>query len=168
MVTNNFNRIARHLMMTHWHVHRAFPREALDAIEEAIKQSEATHDGEICFALEGALHSAALLKGQSARARAIEVFSQLHVWDTEQNNGVLIYLLLADQDVEIVADRGLHARVGSSDWEVICREMEARFRRREYQEGVIAGIQAVAQQMRQHFPARDHWGNELVDKAVVL
>ncbi|WP_434032690.1 TPM domain-containing protein [Cupriavidus sp. a3] len=168
MVTNNFNRIGRHLMMTHWHVHHAFPRETLNAIEEAIKLSEAMHGGEIRFALEGALHSTALLNGQSARTRAIEVFSQLHVWDTEQNNGVLIYLLLADHDVEIVADRGVHARVGADAWEIICREMEARFRHGEYQAGVIAGIQAVTRHMTQHFPARDHCQNELADKTVIL
>ncbi|HVI89402.1 MAG TPA: TPM domain-containing protein [Dongiaceae bacterium] len=164
----NVNRIARHLLTTHWQVHRAFPRETLDAIEQTIKACESTHDGEIRFALEGALHSAALLKGQSARDRAIEVFSQLHVWDTEENNGVLLYLLLADHEVEIVADRGLHARVCPGDWEHICREMEAAFRRGEYRDGVTAGIQAIARHMKQHFPARDHVENELLDKPVFL
>ncbi|KDP88622.1 membrane protein [Cupriavidus sp. SK-3] len=164
----NIKRIMRHLLMIHWQVHRAFPRETLDAIEQAIKVSESMHDGQICFALEGALHSAALLKGQSARDRAIEVFAQLHVWDTEENNGVLIYLLLADQCVEIVADRGLHAKVGPGEWENACREMEAAFRHGEYQRGVIGGIQAVAQHMKHHFPARGRSDNELLDRPVIL
>ncbi len=164
----NIKRILQHLLMTHWQVNRTFPRETLDAIEQAIKASESTHDGQICFALEGALHSAALLKGQSARDRAIEVFSQLHVWDTEQNNGVLIYLLLADHCVEIVADRGVHLKVGPGEWEGTCREIEAAFGRGEYRRGAIGGIQAVARHMKQHFPTCDRSENELLDKPVIL
>ena len=100
-------------MVTRWRVNRAFPGDTLTAIDRAIKASEATHRGEIRFAVEGALDIAPLLRGQTARERAIDVFSQLRIWDTEHNNGVLIYLLLADRDVEIVADRGIDAKVGA-------------------------------------------------------
>ena len=164
----NIKRIARHLLVTHWQVNRAFPRQTLIAIEEAIKASKTAHVGEIRFAVEGALHSTPLFKGQSARERAIEVFSQLRVWDTEHNNGVLIYLLLADRDVEIVADRGIHARVDSQEWEKICRTMETAFKQANYEAGVVSGIQAVTQHLVVHFPAVGDDRNELPDKPVVL
>ena len=164
----NITRIAKHLLMTHWQVNQAFPRQTLIAIEHAIKASEATHRGEIRFAVEGALHPTPLFKGQSARERALEVFSQLRVWDTEHNNGVLIYLLLADRDVEIVADRGIHVRVGSKEWETICRTMERDFRQANYEGGVVSGIQAITQHLIKHFPAGGDDPNELSNKSVLL
>ena len=168
MVAMNIKRIATHLLLTHWQVNRAFPRQTLIAIEQAIKASETAHVGEIRFVVEGALHSTPLLKGQSARERAIEVFSQLGIWDTEHNNGVLIYLLLADRDVEIVADRGIHAKVGSREWENICRKMETSFKQANYEGGVVSGIQSVTQHLTKHFPASAAGQNELPDKPVVL
>lgn len=164
----NIKRIARHLLVTHWQVNRAFPRQTLIAIEKAIKASETAHAGEIRFAVEGALHSAPLLKGQSPRERAIELFSLLRVWDTEHNNGLLIYLLLADRDVEIVADRGIHAEVGREEWEKICRTMEAAFKQGDYEGGVVRGIQAVTRHLVEHFPAAGEDLNELADKPMVL
>ena len=161
-------RVARHLLMTHWQVNRVFSRKALVAIEVGITASEAAHAGEIRFVIEGALDSTALLKGQSARERAIEVFSQLRIWDTEGNNGVLIYLLLADRDVEIVADRGIHAMVGTMAWENICRQMETAFRAADYQVGVLAGIEAVTLHLTKHCPATGMRRNELPDRAMLL
>jgi len=154
--------------MTHWQVNRAFPRQTLHAIEQAIKGSENAHVGEIRFAVEGALDGTPLFKGQSARERAIETFSQLRVWDTEHNNGVLIYLLLADRDVEIVADRGIHSKVGSEEWESICRRMEMAFKQENYEGGVVGGIQAVTQHLIKHFPASGANQNELPNKPEVL
>ncbi|MHB0926322.1 MAG: TPM domain-containing protein [Gallionellaceae bacterium] len=164
----NIKRIAKHLMMTHWQVNRAFPRQTLIAIEQAIKASETAHVGEIRFAVEGALDGTPLFKGQSARERAIDMFSQLRVWDTEHNNGLLIYLLLADRDVEIVADRGIHKKVGSQEWEKICRTMETAFKQENYKDGVVSGIQAVTRHLVEHFPAVGDDRNELPDKTVVL
>ena len=164
----NINRIARHLIMTHWQVKRAFPRQTLIAIECAIKESETAHLGEIRFVVEGALDSAPLFKGQSARERAIDVFSQLRIWDTEHNNGVLIYLLLVDRDVEIIADRGIHAKAGSHEWESICRTMETAFKQANYEGGVVSGIQAITQQMVQHFPSGGGSRNELPDQPLLL
>ncbi|MEK6211993.1 MAG: TPM domain-containing protein [Pseudomonadota bacterium] len=164
----NIKRILRHLLLTHWQVNRAFPSDTLVAIDRAIKASEAAHAGEICFAVEGALDGTPLFKGQSARERAIEVFSQLRIWDTEHDNGVLIYLLLADRDVEIVADRGIHAKVGLEEWEKICRTMETAFKQANYEGGVVSGIQAVTQHLMKHFPASGAGQNELPDKPVVL
>ena len=164
----NIKRITKHLLLTHWQVSRAFPSDTLVAIDRAIKASEAAHAGEIRFAVEGALDGTPLFKGQSARERAIDVFSQLRIWDTEHNNGVLIYLLLADRDVEIVADRGIHAKVGLEEWEKICRTMEAAFKEENYEAGVVGGIQAVTQHLMKHFPASGAGKNELPDKPVVL
>jgi len=168
MVMANIKRIARHLLMTHWQVRMAFPRETLLAIEQAIAASEATHIGQLRFALEGALSFTALLRGLTARERAIEVFSQLHVWDTEHNNGVLIYLLLADRSVEIVADRGIHARVPQEEWETICLETEDAFRRRAYKLGVRRGIEAIGDHLATHFPAGVGGTNELLNTPVIL
>ena len=164
----NINRIAKHLLMTHWQVNRAFPRGTLAAIDRAIKASETAHGGEIRFAVEGALDSAALFKGQSGKERALEVFSQLRVWDTRHNNGLLIYLLLADRQVEIVADRGIHKKVGTAEWENVCRTIETAFKQNNYEDGVVSGIQAVTQHLAKHFPTSDAGRNELPDKPVVL
>ncbi len=164
----NIKRIFSHLVLTHWQVNRAFPRQTLIAIEKAIKAGETAHVGEVRFAVEGALHSTPLFKGQSARERAIEVFSQLRIWDTERNNGMLLYLLLADRDVEIVADRGIHEKVGAREWERICRTMETAFKQENYEGGVVGGIQAVTQHLIRHFPASGADQNELPDKPVVL
>lgn len=162
------NRMARHLLATRQQVQKAFPRPTLLAIEHAIKASESAHGGEIRFAVEGALEGSPLFKGQTAHDRALDLFSHLRVWDTEHNNGVLIYLLLADRHVEIVADRGIHARVGSKEWEAICRQMEAAFRQGHYQEGVLSGIQVVTRHLAEHFPASGDRRNALSDKPVVL
>jgi uncharacterized membrane protein len=155
-------------MATKRMVDRAFPRDTLTAIDKAIKASEAAHRGEIRFAVEGALHIEPLLRGQTARERAIDVFSQLRIWDTEHNNGILIYLLLADRDVEIVADRGIDAKVGPQEWEGICRKMEAAFRQADYEGGVVVGIQEVTRHLVKHFPPVGDDRNELPDKPVVL
>lgn len=140
----------------------------LAAIERAIQSSETGHRGEIRFVVENALEGPALLAGQSARARALEVFSHLGVWDTEENNGVLIYLLLADHDIEIVADRGINAKVAPADWEKICRDMEAALRRGAYEEGIVTGIKEVSALLARHFPPRPGDRNELPNQPVRL
>jgi hypothetical protein len=164
----NLQRIARHLLVTKWQVRAAFPRSALSAIEVAIKASETRHVGQIRFAVEGGLDGLELIRGQSARERAIEVFSQLRIWDTQHNNGLLIYLLLADRAVEVVADRGIHDKVGSSEWTRVCRQMETAFRQSDYEQGVLAGVQAVTALLIQHFPADGINLNELPNKPVIL
>jgi uncharacterized membrane protein len=161
------SRSLRHLCTTLWSVRRAFPQSSLDAIERTIAETEAKHNGQIRFAVEHALDFPQLVAGLSARARALDVFSQLRVWDTQYNNGVLIYLLLADRDVEIIADRGIHAGVGEG-WEPICRKMEERFRRAEFEAGVVEGIRAVGEHLARHFPSERGGTNELPDKPVIL
>lgn len=138
------------------------------SIEKAIAESETQHRGELRFAAEAALDGPALLAGQAARERAVEVFSQLRVWDTEENNGVLIYLLLADRDIEIVADRGIHAKVSGAEWEQICRRMESALARGEFEPAILAGIGEVSRLLARYYPPRPGGRNELPDKPVVL
>src|SRR3982075_4491024 len=140
-------RIGRHLLEHRWRARRIFPPRALPAIEQAIKASEATHSGQIRFVVEGALDGAPLFRNQSARERALDIFSHLRIWDTAHNNGVLIYLLLADRKVEIIADRGIDAKVGAPGWEKICRAMETDFKAGNFEAGVIKGIEAVSRQL---------------------
>ncbi len=164
----NLKRIIRHLSTGRASVRRVFSSQVLTEIERAIRDTEATHDGQIRFAVEASLDLMPLLAGLTARARAIEVFSSLRVWDTEHNNGVLIYLLLADRDVEIIADRGIHVRLGAEVWEGICHGMEAAFRQGKFTEGVVNGIHAVGIHLTRHFPARPAKANEIPDAPVLL
>mgnify|MGYP000951479183 FL=1 len=161
-------RIGKHLLQHRWKQRRLFPSKALARIEQAIKAGEATHAGQVRFVVEGALDGMPLFRNQPARQRALDVFSLLRIWDTQHNNGVLIYLLLADRDVEIVADRGIDAKVGTAGWEKICTAMEKDFRAGLFEHGVIEGIQQVSQLLAQHFPARPGTRNELPDAPVVL
>lgn len=161
-------RILRHLFMPNWLVKRHFPRQVLAGIERAIGESETAHRGEIRFAVEAGLDFWPLMRGQQARERALEVFSRLRVWDTEHNTGVLIYLLLADRDVEIVADRGIHARVGEAEWQRICGMMEEEFRHGRFEQGVLAGIGEISALLARHFPATGVNPDELPDRPILL
>jgi len=164
----NIRRIGRHLLEHRWRVRRIFPPQGLTAIEQAIRTGEATHSGQVRFVVEGALDGAPLFRDQPARERALDIFSQLRIWDTAHNNGVLIYLLLADRDVEIIADRGIDTRVGAAGWEKICAEMEGSFRAGNFAGGTIKGIQAVSRQLATHFPRHGGGKNELPDTPVVI
>lgn len=161
-------RIFQHLLFTDWQVRRAFKRESLDAITKAIHNSEQLHGGEIRFAIEGGLDGIRLLKGQSSRERAVEVFSHLRVWDTEHNNGVLIYVLLVDRAVEIVADRGIHVKVGDECWRTICKNMQDHFSKSEFETGALNGIAAIANVISLHYSALAKHHNELPDAPVML
>ncbi len=161
-------RIAKHLVEHRWRARRAFPSNVLTNIEAAIKAGETTHSGQLRFVVEGALDGAALLHNQQARARALDIFSHFRIWDTAHNNGVLIYLLLADRRVEIIADRGVDAKVGAEGWQKICRDMEAEFASGRFEAGSIKGIEAVSRELAKHFPPGGHPRNELSDKPVVI
>ena len=165
-------RLLRHATALHWRTRMLFPRATLDAIQEAIARAERAHAGEIRFAVETALPPRRIIGEIDPRARALEVFSDLRVWDTEHNNGVLIYVLIADRSVEIVADRGLTARVASAEWEAVCRMMEEHFRAGRFKAGSIAGIDAVGGLLARHFPAaipnQAAPRNELPDQPALL
>jgi uncharacterized membrane protein len=148
-----------------------FPAATLNAIEQAIKRAELTHAGEIRFAIETSLTPRHILNDISPRAHALEVFSHLRVWDTEGNNGVLIYVQLADRTVEIVADRGFQRRVSPAEWEAVCRLMEEHFRAGRFQVGSIAGVDAIGNLLARHFPqasARAIQSNQLPDRPTLL
>lgn len=164
----NPRRFLRHVFSTGLRAHRCFPTHALTAIEQEIRESEARHGGELRFAIESALDGAALWHDVAPRQRALEVFARLGVWDTARRNGVLIYLLLADQDVEIVADRGFEGLVGPAEWEAACHKMETQFREGRYKEGAIAGIHAVSALIERHFPPQPRDLNELPNRPVIL
>jgi uncharacterized membrane protein len=161
-------RIGKHLLVHRWRVRKHFPSEAMAAIERAIRAGEATHSGQVVFAVEGALDGIPLFRNQPARERALDVFAHLRIWDTAHNNGILIYLLLADRDVEIVADRGIHAKIGTAAWKTICAAMEAEFKQGRFETGVVKGIAAVSRQLAEHFPKHGDGPNELPDAPVVI
>lgn len=161
-------RIGRHLLANRSRVRKAFPASAFAHIEAAIKRSEAAHAGQLRFVVEGALDGVPLFKDQAARERALDIFSQLRIWDTAHNNGVLIYLLLADRNVEIVADRGIDGKVSKADWETICSAMETEFGHGNFETGVIRGIEAVTKLLARHFPKSGVGINELPDAPVVI
>ena len=164
----NPNRFLRHIFATRWITRRRFTPRVLADIETAIRETEALHAGEIRFAVETALDTAELVDDLAPRRRAMQVFGQLGVWDTAQNNGVLIYLLLADHIVEIVADRGIAARISQSEWDGVCREMERHYREGRFGEGSVAGVRGVGKLLARHFPGRRADADELPNQPVLL
>jgi uncharacterized membrane protein len=164
----DLSRAWRHFTTGRRRALRDFPPAALAAIERAIRDSEAAHTAEIRFVLEPALAMSALLAGRTPRERAHELFAALGVWDTADNNGVLIYLLYADRDLEILADRGWSAYVDAGRWRKVCALGEAAFRAGDFEGGALAMIAAVGELARQHFPLLGVARDELPDAPVVL
>ena len=145
-------RTIRHLFSTHTRTRRLFPAAVLESIERAIAAAEARTSGEVRFVVETALDLHEVWVDMAPRERAVHAFSGLHMWNTELRNGVLIYVLLADRDVEIIADRGANERIGQADWEGVCRVMEGHFRAGRFAEGSTAGVGAVGDLLARHFP----------------
>lgn len=168
MARRSAPRWLRHLACDDGKVRRAFDALALSRIEQAIAAGERTHRGQVRFAVEAALPLARVLAGVSPRERALEVFSLSRTWDTEENCGVLVYLLFADRDVEIVADRGIHARVADGTWQAICSSMEDAFSAGRFAEGVESGMAEIGRLLAQHFPRATPGGNELPDSPLIL
>jgi uncharacterized membrane protein len=162
----DLSRTLRHLASTGWSLRRAFDADVLEAIETAILETEDTHGGEICFAIEDNLSLRELWDDKTPRGRAVEAFARLGVWDTQQNNGVLIYVLWADRDVEIVADRGLTASISAQEWVAVCQRMEILFAEQRTEEAVVEGIRAVGALIARQFPTADR--NELPNRPVLL
>ncbi|SJM94801.1 TPM domain-containing protein [Crenothrix polyspora] len=159
----------RHAFMPPWRWRIIFPKAVLSAIEMTIRQSEAQHRGEIRFAIENALAPGLVWKGLSARQRATEVFSNLRVWDTAENCGVLIYLMLADKEVHIIADRGITQQVLQNEWDAIAEGMRQYFLKGDFQSGSIDGIEQITLLLAHRFPAgADHKYNELPDRPVII
>jgi len=162
------SRLIPHLVYPDWWLKRVLRPEALRRIEAVITASEAHHHGEIRFVIEATLDVMAVWRGLTVRERALEVFGRERVWDTEASNGVLIYLLLAERDIEIIADRGYADRVSDEDWESICREMETAFRAGQFEAGAIKAIERINDLLRTHFPLAGANANELENSVKVL
>ena len=161
-------RLLKHLLYPDWLARRAFPPPILERIEHEISGSEKLHRAELRFAIEAGLPLPALLGKVTPRERAHAAFGDLRVWDTEENSGVLIYVQLVDRDIEIVADRGIAAKVAQAEWEAICHTMEAAFRERRFEDGALQAIRQVSSLLAQHFPSAGRNPNELSDKPVIL
>jgi uncharacterized membrane protein len=158
----------RHLFALRSTTRRRFSPQALESIEAAIAAAEARTSGEVRFVIETALELAQLQAGTTPRERAVQVFSDLHLWDTELRNGVLIYVLMADHDVEIVADRGAAGVIAQEDWEGVCRGLETRFRAGEFAAAAVAAVEAVGRLLERHFPAQRRNADELPNQPVLL
>jgi uncharacterized membrane protein len=161
-------RLARHIVTTRWSTRRHFTPPVRAAIAQAIRDCEARHNGEIRFVVETALDIPELWHDMPPRQRALQLFGQFGVWDTAENNGVLIYVLMADRAVEIVADRGIAVRVTEAEWGAVCRQMQHHYREGRFQEGSIVGILAVAALLGRHFPGKAPSGDELPSQPVLL
>ena len=164
----DIKRIIKHVFTPQWVVTHMFPAAAMKAIENAIRESERSHDGELRFAVEGGLKLWLVLHERTPRARAIEIFSQLRVWDTEHNSGVLIYVQAVDRHIEIIADRGINAKVEQRQWEAIAGRMQTEFRAQRYEAGVIEGMREITALLARHFPPTGANPDELPDAPVVL
>ena len=161
-------RLLHHLVLPDWYTLRAFPKAALRRIEQAIAASERSHCGELRLVIEANLPLAGLLRDQSSRQRAVELFGELGVWDTEHNCGVLIYLQLLDRRVEIVADREIHRRVGDAFWSTVCRRLEDSFRDGQYEAGTLRALGEITAALAEHFPATGDNPDELPNAPLIF
>ena len=161
-------RVLRHLFTPQWVVRRHYPPALMEEIQRRIAEVERRHPGELRFVVEHALEPDALLCRLTPRERALEVFGQLRVWDTDENNGVLVYVLVAEHAVEIVADRGLARQVEQAEWDVLCRQVETHFRAGRFREGALAALDGAARLLEQHLPPRKAGRNELPDQPLLL
>ncbi len=162
------SRLLKHLLLPSWWVRRVFARDDLAAIGDAVAACEKSHRGELRFVVEGPLSLSALWRGQSARERAAELFASQRVWDTQENSGILIYVQLVDRRVEILADRGIAAKVPQAEWDAACRRMETAFRNGEWRSGAVQVVARAGELLVRHFPARQDNPNELPDPPLVL
>jgi uncharacterized membrane protein len=162
-------RLCRHRLLDEGDARRLLGTEALARIEARVKASEARHSGEIRVMVEAGLPMSYLRRGAGARERAVAMFGKLGVWDTERNNGVLVYLLLAEHAIEIVADRGLNAKVEPSEWAAIAAAMTSAFQGRDFEGGLLLAVDAVDALLVRHFARRpeDADVNELPDAPVL-
>jgi uncharacterized membrane protein len=165
---NGLVRTLKHLFMPGWLARRAFHVADVAAIRAAITASESCHRGELRFVAEGPMSPARLFGGMSARQRAVELFGGLRVWDTAENNGILIYVQLVDRRVEVLADRAIAAKVAQAEWDGICREMETAFKAGAYRRGALDAIDRATRLLGLHFPLRGKRRNELPDLPLLL
>ena len=164
---NRWTRILKHRWLDETDTARALDAEALQRLESRVASSERRHSGEIRLCVEAGLPLSYLWRGATPRERAVAMFGKLRVWDTEANNGVLIYLLLAEQAIEIVADRGLARQVPQAHWDALVGAMREAFRAGRFEAGLEQAVDAVDAMLARHFPlaAGEQNPNELPDRA---
>ena len=167
---SKLSRIWRHQWMDETDVRRVLPDAAMERLAARVAASERRHSGEIRICVEAGLPLSYLRRNASARERAVTLFGKLRVWDTENNNGVLIYLLLAEHAIEIVADRGIDAHVDDAEWTAMTQRMGAAFREGRFEDGLTQALEEVSALLVAHFPlgegAPDR--NELPDEPVIV
>jgi uncharacterized membrane protein len=159
----------RHLTTTRVEGKRLFPPETLTTIQSMIAAGEATHRAEVRVIVEPSLTLNEVLSGMTSRQRASELFTLYRIWDTDENCGVLIYINLADHQVEIIADRGLTKRILPDDWQYICTTMTNGFAQDEYHDSVIAGLRQLNALLKRRFPdASSTQFDQLSDLPILL
>ena len=160
----------RHLLVTDRQLRRAFPPAALDRLQATIAAGEQVHEAQIRFVVEADLDLVDVWQGQTPRERALELFSRYRVWDTAANNGVLVYVQLADHAVEIIADRGCNGRIGEAEWSAVAAGIRDACAKGQYVAGTLAGLEVICILLARHFPAMAGHArvNELPDRPVVL
>ena len=164
-----FFRVLRHRSLDLRDTQRAIPPDMVERLMARVAASEQRHTGEIRICVEASLPSSYIWRGASARERAVMMFSKLRVWDTARNNGVLVYLMLADHAIELVADRGIAAHVPDRHWQDMVARMAGAFRDGRYEDGLTQALEEVSAVLVEHFPAVDATGapqanpNELPD-----
>jgi uncharacterized membrane protein len=167
---SRLGRIWRHRWSDDTQVRRLLTPELLERVTRRVAASEGRHTGQIRICIEGGLPASYLWRDAKPRERAITLFGKLRVWDTEHNNGVLIYLLLAEHAIEIVADRGIDGKVPDDDWRALARNMGTAFREGRFEDGLTLALEEVSALLVAHFP-RDPGAparNELPDAPVVI
>lgn len=171
MARLSLKRLLRHRLWDEADARRALPADALERLQQRVAASEARHTGEIRVCVEASLPLSYLWRDASARERAVTMFAKLRVWDTEHNNGVLIYLLLAERRIEIVADRAAAWRIDPGQWQQLVDRMGEAFRAGLFEQGLVQAIAAVDALLTAHFPrpADDAMPrlNELPDEPVI-
>jgi uncharacterized membrane protein len=163
-----FSRLVKHFCTTTAAGRRAFPASTLKAIEDAIEEGEKHHRAEVRVIVEPALSAQTVLNGMTPRERARELFAQYGVWDTEENCGVLVYVNLADHQVEIVADRGVGRVIAAQDWQAVCRTMTQGFARGDYHNSTLAALAQINALLQEHYPDDGSMRNQLSDQPVML
>lgn len=161
------NRLLTNILTTELAVKRYFSAESLQRITDTVSHAESMHNGELRVAVESHLPFGFVLRGGTSRTRAIELFSKHRIWDTEHNNGVLLYLLIAERRFEIIADRGVSKVVTQSEWDNICRTVETYFCQKHFEQGMLEGIKLIAELLGRHFPKTADDRDELPNTAII-
>lgn len=165
---NTFTRLIRHMSATAAAGRRAFPSATLRLIEQAIAEGETLHRAEVRLIVEPSLTAGEVLRRTTSRERALALFAQYGIWDTEENSGVLVYINLADHKVEIVTDRGIGKKVQAEEWRALCQDMTSGFRRGVFLESTLAALAKINALLQQHFPDDGSLANQLPNRPLML